>query len=106
MIALPLWLGLAAIGAEPTAFPEPTQFDAKPFAARLDDDALAVAYSSDGSLLAAGCADGTVRFCDPSNGRPVAKLAGHHKASVTQVAWGGANGNRLGRTTFVARGGR
>src|SRR5205814_7030644 len=45
-----------------TQFPEPTQFDVKPFAAKLDDDALAVAYSPDGSLAAVGCADKTVRL--------------------------------------------
>src|SRR5437764_2127129 len=98
MIALPLWLGLAAIGAEPTAFPEPTQFDAKPFAARLDDDALAVAYSPDGSLLAAGCADGTVRFCDPATGRPVAKLTGHADA-VAAVAFS-RDGARLASASY------
>src|SRR5207237_9961014 len=80
MTGLSLWLGLAAVAAGPAAFPEPTQFDAKPFAARLDDDAPAVAYSPAGTPLAAGCPDGTVRLWDPSAGRVIASLAGHSDA--------------------------
>src|SRR5579884_3731153 len=80
MTALSLWLALAAVAAGPTAFPEPTQFDPKPFAARLDDDALAVAYAPDGSVLAVGCADGTVRVWDLAARREIAKLTGHTNA--------------------------
>src|SRR5438270_13795389 len=95
LICVPLHLS----AADPSAsFPEPTQFDPRPFAARLDDDALAVASSPDGSLLAAGCADGTVRFCDPATGRPVARLTGHADA-VGAVAFS-RDGGRLASASY------
>src|SRR5712664_2016864 len=96
MTGLSLWLVLAA--AAPSAFPEPTQFDPKPFAVRLDDDALAVAYSPDGALLAAGCADGTVRLFDPVTGRPLAALRGHADA-VAAVAFS-RDGTRLASASY------
>src|SRR5205085_11665818 len=98
MTGLSLWLGLAAVAAGPAAFPEPTQFDARPFAVRLDDDALAVAYGPDGTLLAAGCADGTVRLWDPSAGRVIASLAGHSDA-VAAVAFS-RDGPRLASASY------
>src|SRR5437016_5862835 len=92
MTALSLLLCLAS------AAPEPTQFDPKPFAARLDDDALAVAYSPDGNLLAAGAADGSVRLFDPANGRPLATLAGHGDA-VAALAFS-PDGSRLASASY------
>src|SRR5207248_447706 len=69
-----------APAAKPTQFPEPTQFDPRPFQVKLDDDALAVAYSPDGTLVAIGCADKTVRLCDPATAKILGTLAGHTDA--------------------------
>src|SRR5262245_36876497 len=72
--------------AKPTSFPEPTQFDSKPFTVRIGDDVLAVAYSPDGTLLAIGSADKSVRLFDPASGKLLAVLQGHSDA-IAAVAF-------------------
>src|SRR5262245_57658328 len=69
-----------------TVFPEPTQFDSKPFTVRIGDDVLAVAYSPDGTLVAIGCADKSVRLFDPASGKLLGALQGHADA-VSAVAF-------------------
>ncbi len=51
------------------------------------DQATAVAFSPDGSLLAIGSADGTVQLWNPATGQLVATLTGH-TSSVNAVAFG------------------
>src|SRR4051812_41566742 len=70
----------APAAAKPTTFPEPTQFDPKPHSMKVAEEALAVAYSPDGTLLAVGCADKTVVLADPASGKQLGVLAGHADA--------------------------
>ena len=84
--------------AKPTAFPEPTQFDPKPFPVKFGDDALAVAYSPDGTLLAVGCGDKVVRLFDPSTGKLVGTMTGHSDA-VAAVAFS-RDGSKLATASF------
>ena len=87
-----------APAARPTVFPEPTQFDPKPFALKVADDALAVTYSPDGTLLAIGCADKTVILADPATGKQLAALAGHADA-VSAVAFSRDGTKQIGRAS-------
>src|SRR5690349_17859209 len=75
----------------PTAAPGPASV-------RFDDEVLAIAYSPDGSLLAAGCADKTIRLTDPSTGKPVAVLSGHADA-VAAVAFS-RDGSKLASASY------
>src|SRR5438552_3458211 len=59
------------------AFPEPTQFDAKPSAVRLDDDSLAVAYAPDGKLVATASSDRRIALWDTKDWSLVKSLRGH-----------------------------
>jgi WD40 repeat protein len=52
----------------------------------LPDTALALAFSPDGSLLAAGCADRTVRLFDASSGK-AGHVLRHHADWVLDVAF-------------------
>src|SRR6202041_715340 len=81
------------VAASPTVFPEPTQFDSKPFAVTLGDDGLAVAYSPDGAIVAVGCADKMVRLFEPATGKLMVEFVGHTDA-VAAIAFS-RDGSRL-----------
>jgi WD40 repeat protein len=83
--ALAVYLTVAAAaGAEGPAARVDRHGDPLPFGAlarlgttRFRYAATAVAYSPDGTLLAAGGADNTIRLLDPATGKEVRRLAGH-----------------------------
>ena len=83
---------------KPAVFPEPTQFEPKPQSIRQDDDALTVAYSPDGALLASGGADGVTRLWDPVTTKLLHKFAGHRDA-VAAVAFS-RDGLRLATASY------
>jgi WD40 repeat protein len=58
---------------------------------------IAIQYSPDGHLLAAGYGDGTVRISDAQTGQPVGKPLNAHKDDVLDVAW-----SNDGRTVLSA----
>src|SRR5438309_1967838 len=81
LLAVPASQGQDKVAAASgTKFPEPTQFDPKPFPVKLDDDGLAVAYSPDGTLVAVGCADKTIRLFDAATSKLLGTLTGHTDA--------------------------